>query len=169
MQRVLSRPYVSWEVDQESRHPGRGIRNSSQMSAQFARAGDRLPWTGGPVHSIPERIMIERTEPAVDNIPNQFVKFVLEQWRDFTLRVRTALMSERSNQPVERGLRETQVLLDGVEALLSEQLFREVGALEMMPMGSQVLQKREGYRDVLQAFVSFQLASTLSWTGGEDV
>src|SRR5262249_42442512 len=47
--------------------------------------------------------------------------------------------------------------------------FREVGTLTHFPAGSQVLQKREGFRDLFRAYVQSEAAASLSWQGGEDV
>ncbi len=70
---------------------------------------------------------------------------------------------------VDRGIRESQELLDRFDAILAEELFREVGDLTVFPGGNQVLQKREGYRDILRAYVQFEVAAQLSWTGGDEV
>ena len=32
-----------------------------------------------------------------------------------------------------------------------------------------MLQKREGYREILRAYIQFEVASKLAWSGGEDV
>jgi hypothetical protein len=48
-------------------------------------------------------------------------------------------------------------------------IFREVGPLTLFPAGDQVLQKREGYRDLFRTCVQFEAAAVLSWQGGEDV
>ena len=68
-----------------------------------------------------------------------------------------------------RGVREANALQDELDALLNEPLLREVSSLTHFPGGSQVLQKREGYRELLRAYVEFEIASKLAWDGGEDV
>ena len=39
----------------------------------------------------------------------------------------------------------------------------------LMNMNSPVLQRKEGYREVFQAWLLFDLAAKLNWDGGEDV
>ena len=46
---------------------------------------------------------------------------------------------------------------------------KRVGALEAFPAGNQVLQRREGYRDVFRAFLQGEVAATIEWEGGEDI
>jgi len=52
--------------------------------------------------------------------------------------------------------------------MLGEELFREVAGLTQFPANDQVLQKREGYRDVLRAYLQFQAAANLSWEAIQD-
>ena len=66
-------------------------------------------------------------------------------------------------------MRETRLVLDELDSILSEELFREVGPLYRFPADNQVLQKREGYREILRAYIQFEVASKLAWSGGEDV
>ena len=46
---------------------------------------------------------------------------------------------------------------------LSNKLFGDIGTLDYIPFNSQVLQKREGYRDIFQFFLMFEFSFKLSW------
>jgi predicted component of viral defense system (DUF524 family) len=52
---------------------------------------------------------------------------------------------------------------------LESELFREVGPASALPLGSPVLQRRHGYREVLSTWLKFTLAAKLAWSGGDDV
>jgi len=52
---------------------------------------------------------------------------------------------------------------------LAEGFLQDVGELSHFPGGNQVLQKREGYRDVFRLYALCEVASQLAWSGGEDV
>jgi hypothetical protein len=80
-----------------------------------------------------------------------------------------ALQDLPINTVTRRGLREATELTERIEALLSEELFREVSFLSQFPGSNQVLQKREGYRDIFRAYLQFEMAASLAWTGSEDV
>lgn len=67
------------------------------------------------------------------------------------------------------GLRETQDVLNRLDAILANEVFREIGQLSRFPAGNQVLQKREGYREIFRAYVQFEAAAKLSWEGGDEV
>jgi predicted component of viral defense system (DUF524 family) len=52
---------------------------------------------------------------------------------------------------------------------LAAPLFREVGDALVAPLGSPVVQRRPGYRELLAAWLKFQLASRLTWSGSDEV
>jgi uncharacterized protein len=172
MGQILARPHVSWLEEEQSLPPGRGARSTGRLARELARAGPRVALPKGQqqaLQSLPITIINRRTEATVDNIPNQFVKFALVRWRDVVGDVAAALGLEPASGPVRRGIREATVLSDRLEAILSEELFRELGELTHFPAGSQVLQKRAGYRDLFQGYVEFELAAQLAWSGGSEV
>jgi hypothetical protein len=51
---------------------------------------------------------------------------------------------------------------------LSADVFRGVSPPDMLPLGSPVLQRKEGYREVYQAWLRFDMAARLVWQGGEE-
>jgi predicted component of viral defense system (DUF524 family) len=168
---ILARPHVTWEPVTEVRRPGQGVRASSSANRAFLAPGPRVPTPshlllGAP--TLPARIEAVRTESTVDNVPNQFVRFALMRWRDVVVAIHDMLLGA-SGVIGKRGIAEVTSVLDHLEGVLAEELFREVGQLEAFPAGNQVLQKREGYRDVLRAYIQFELAAKLAWEGGEDV
>ncbi len=167
---ILARPYESWERVDQLRRPGQGMRGHRALSRELSRMGPREPWPDGPAGiGVPSRILEQRTESTLDNLPNQFVKFALQRWRECVQRLNDAMSILPPGLSVERGIRESQELLGELDALLSEELFREVESLSLFPGGNQVLQKQEGYRDVLRAFAQVEVAASLSWAGGDEV
>lgn len=171
LQNILARPHVTWEVFEEERRPDRGARASSGLSRALTVPGPRGPapaYLRPVVAFLPHRIASTRTETTVDNVPNQFVRFALTRWRDVLHLIRDGL-TRSAGISARRGLLEVDVILERLEGVLSEELFREVGELSAFPAANQVLQKREGYRDVLRAYLQFELAAKLAWKGGEDI
>jgi predicted component of viral defense system (DUF524 family) len=170
IQQVLARPYVMWSEEIETRRVGASIPARSSVMRELVRPGPRVRTSlGGSLETLPSSIRVLRTEATVDNPANRFVKFALTAWRDTIEVIRRVLSEEESTFPVQRGLQEVTLLENELESLLGHELFRDVGTLEHFPTGNQVLQKREGYREVLRAFVQWDLASKLAWNGGEDV
>ena len=166
---IVRRPHVAWIDYHEPIHPSKGIKAGSYVSRQMAKAGPRSPWKHKVIDSIPLKIHRHRTEVTVDTTPNRFVKFALEQWRDVVARIAEILANQSVNPAIDRGLREVEETRDYLDSVLAEGLFRELGNIDGFPADNQVLHKREGYRDVFQAYIQFDVAAKLSWAGGEDV
>jgi predicted component of viral defense system (DUF524 family) len=79
------------------------------------------------------------------------------------------LASARGSQTDLRLLREVLSLRRAISEYVETELFSEVGAATMLPLGSPVLQRRNGYREVLTTWLKFSVAARLTWAGGEDV
>jgi predicted component of viral defense system (DUF524 family) len=169
MREIIKRPHVSWEQIHEEVRPGQGMKGTSSLVRQIAKAGQRSPWLDGPIATIPHKLDRSQTEVSLDTTPNRFVKFALMRWRGVVSQISDILQQREDNPTRKRGTRETSQVLDELDAILSEELFREVGPLYRFPADDQVLQKREGYREILRAYIQFEVASKLAWSGGEDV
>jgi predicted component of viral defense system (DUF524 family) len=168
IQHVLARPHRAWVTEEITRAPGQGIRATARVLRQLRQPGRRLPWDDGPVESLPARLPVPQTEETLDTPENRFVKFALTRWRDVVATIGRRLEEERDSQPVARGRSEVAHLVEQLDALLAADLFTAVGELAQFPAGSQVLQKRAGYRDIYRAYVQFEAAARLSWGGGDD-
>jgi len=170
---VLARPHRAWIAEEQLRRPGQGFSAGSALARQIAAPGPRVPWHRSgewlPSTSLPAYLRAVRTEETLDTPENRFVKFVLTRWRDLAAQLGDVLERDAPNAAVQRGRREVKALVDQLDWVLAEDLFREVGTLTHFPAGSQVLQKREGYRDLFRAYVQSEAAALLAWQGGEDV
>ena len=172
--RIIAKPYVAWTESPELRPPNRGLPSSSTIARQLSRPGRRFllgePTVPGRPKSLPAQIEISRAEETLDNVPNRFVKFVLQRWSDELSAIEKSLMTlDLASAPAQRGLREIESIRTILDGLLSEELFREIGELTRLPSGNPVLLGREGYRDILDAYLKSDLAARLSWTGGDAV
>jgi predicted component of viral defense system (DUF524 family) len=171
-QHIVAQPHVAWEEEEEERQPSQGMRSSASAARRLVQGTRRVPSPPAirsRLATIPHRVLLFRTETTVDTIPNRFIKFALTRWRDVLLEIETRLRLSEHSIGVQRGLLEIGAVMDQLDGLLGEELFREVGRLEAFPGSNQVLHKKEGYRDVFRAYLLFELAAKLAWKGGEDV
>ncbi|MGN6420873.1 MAG: DUF2357 domain-containing protein [Pseudobacter sp.] len=100
---------------------------------------------------------------SVDTAENRFIKYALTHFLDTC----TLFRSNLDNTPPH--LLEVVSLQDRLIQYLSHPIFKDVGILHSIPYNSQILQRKDGYREVLRVWIMFEVASQLCWSGGDDV
>jgi predicted component of viral defense system (DUF524 family) len=163
--RVVHSPHVTWESRVELVPAGRPIPGSSRLSRALARPGPRTPTYGRlAVATAPRTLDRARTDPSLDSVPNQFVKYALRRWRTVAQRLADSLGAlDAVPGPVRRGRDVVAQVLKQLDGYLAQPLFREVGELMVFPASNQVLQKRHGYRQILRTFVLGEFGGRLSF------
>lgn len=118
---------------------------------------------------VPSEIKSERKFESVDTPPNQFVKFALLRFRELCNSVLEAKINQNpAFGPDDAVSIETMSMLQSLDALLALPFFNDVGELKRIPFESTTLQRREGYREILLAWLMLDAASKLDWPGRED-
>lgn len=163
LREIILRPHTAWETSSEWVRPGAGVRADSNMLRQLAKSGARSAWPGGPIASIPSLLDRRRTVATHDTTPNRFVKFALEHWRQILGDIDRGLAKAQATTVALRGRREIAAVNSQLEEILHHDVFAEVGRLARFPTDDQVLQKREGYRDIFKAYWETEFAARLSW------
>lgn len=128
---------------------------------QPAGEGGGLAGTGW----MPEEVRTERKFETLDTPPNRFLKFALGQFRATCEEVVVA--AGRKEWLVAAA--EARDLLERLDSFLDDPFFDDVGPMSRLPLDSQVLQKREGYRDILLAWLMHDAAARLNWPGRKEV
>ncbi len=108
---------------------------------------------------FPSRIQQNVLVEDVDTPENRLVK-------DFLVSVSNLIDSVNSNLDPERGgyvWDRLQEFLSIIEHYLSDAWLLDVGQLSYVPANSQLLQKKDGYRDIFLMYVSMQLAFRIEW------
>lgn len=165
--RILETPVTSWAHKEENLDTRKARRMTRAIAQQFAAASHRVPLPDGhplrtSLDSVPSSISLYTKRETVDTPENRFVKHVLGEFLLFCSETRR-LIGEG------RAYREALQLERILENILGHALFKEVSAPLTLRLNSPVLQRREGYREVLRAWLMYDLAAKLSWKGGEDV
>jgi hypothetical protein len=173
LHRITTHPHRKWEPEETVCDTRRGFRPDSRSLRQLARGTRRVPLPEGhplkaTVPSIPERISLYRNVQTDDTPENRFVKFALKTFSGFLNKMRHNL-EMKGNGADARLCVEIKTLESEIESSLSADIFRGVSDPDMLPLGSPVLQQKEGYREVLQAWLKFDMAARLVWLGGDDV
>lgn len=180
--RITTHPHNHWEIEERLIDVRQGFRATGKTMREIARAPRRV--SVPPSHplknivpTVPERISIRSSAPTLDTNENRFVKFALEAFVAFLHSMRAKLY-EIELQRIKQGKKASRadVRLSEEIALLEQSLllalnadmFRNLSTLQTLPLGSPVLQRKAGYREVLQAWLRFDSAARLMWHTNED-
>lgn len=174
LRRIVENPYLRLEDEETERDIRRAARFGAAALRQVASSARRTAAPAslrGRIATLPERIAgIARRETA--DIPeNRFVKHVLTTFRT---RLRE-FKDDIHNGIVRPGKEKCYAIELDVEAglkrldrWLTTEFFRCVGPLVSMPTASVVLQRREGYRDLLRKWLQSQAAAAIALPVGAD-
>ena len=173
--RIIMMPNTVWKEDVEVIPVGQSRRIGRRETCQLAKGFRRvnLPESHplkmrNVLHSLPEKIEVRDKRVSVDTPENRFVKHALETFQR-TLEEMLEKLEKIARASDGWIVQEIRGLLDQLDETLTRSFFREIARPEFLPLGSPVLQRKEGYRDVLRVWLQFDLSARLCWRGGEDV
>lgn len=122
-----------------------------------------------------QEILTERKFDSFDTPPNRFIKFALQTFCGICEDVihsritnpdtgRTMVLNQ------ERGAawQEAVQMRGTLDACLAAPFFADISPLRRIPFESQALQKREGYREILHAWLMLDVAAQIDWPGRND-
>lgn len=172
--RVAQHPYRRRENQEREardlRRSGRVDRGALRSLGMGARRFAVPP--GHPlrtfVESLPQTISAARILETEDTAENRFVKFIIETFAAFVTKMQVRL--ETLHRPSDgRLIASVRALAAELRALATLDAFRRVGPPSFLPYRSVVMQRREGYREILRAWIHFHVGVRLVWSGGDDV
>lgn len=166
--KIISAPVTRWK-ESEIIKDIRGIKrfNNSAIK-QLSSASNRFDLPNDHhlksiLSSIPSKLRVNNKTETVDTPENRFVKHVLVSFLSFCTDFKMKL-NENSRLKTEAAL-----LVDKLDQLLSNAVFKEISNPTTLPLNSPVLQRKEGYREILRVWLMFDLAAKMVWHGGDDV
>lgn len=157
---VRRRPHTSlarWSVWR----PAELVRSNDHLRNPVLFGRDWHPRNG---RATPSALREVTTQETVDTPPNRFLRHALESFLavcDEVLR-----MGRKRSGPAQELAAELASRLNGV---MGSGFFREIGRPRRLALENQTLQKREGYRDFLRAWIKLDQAARLDWDGRKDV
>ena len=168
--KIVASPVRKWEETIVERDVSNVKRLSRRNMHQIASSRDRIPVYNGDeiglphgLNSVPRTLTVAYKRDSLDNQENQFVKFVLRSFSSFCSELRE---KKNANDRLKAEIDKTMDVLNGH---LSTLFFKQVSMPSQLNLNSPVLQRKEGYREILQAWLMFDLAAKLSWKGGDNV
>jgi len=169
--RILSAPVNVWSKTDEETDIRRIRRLGSSHLRQIASRSHRIRVPDdhalkSKMKDIPARISAGRKIETVDTPENRFIKHALELFCNFCSEIRSLL---KKNGNLTRSYKEARQLEEKLGGMLNHDFFREISPPISLPLNSPILQRKEGYREVLRIWLMFDLAAKMIWKGGEDV
>ena len=168
LHKILSSPVTSWKETELLKDIRNTRRFDSRAMRQLAGSGNRIELPENhplksKLDSVPARIQISSKTETADTPENRFIKFALNSFRSL---ISEFISKVKEENRIKQEARQLETLLD---ELLSHSLFKEISNPATLPLNSPVLQRKEGYREVLRVWLMFDLAARLIWSGGNDV
>jgi predicted component of viral defense system (DUF524 family) len=176
---ILSSPHSQLLTEEEEQKLGKiGKVNGSQIrqmaykqprrSLPNGHALTKILCKGPERPSVPTHLMVQIHRETVDTPENRFIKYAISEFFEFVSTVEKRLLSLDKHSQIF-ATREVKPLREKFDQYLHASLFRNISPLKTLPLGSPVLQRKSGYREVLQSWIKFYAASRLIWHGGDDV
>lgn len=169
--RIVTTPVTKWKETTEEKDIRSTRRFSNINIKEILKDGKRniLPEThylrNYSIETLPERITTIRKIDSVDTPENRFIKHALENFLKFC--------TDINNKAKEFGHKkmeiESELLIHELESHLHRSLFNDISRPTTLKLNSPVLQRKEGYREVLRVWLMFDLAARLIWKGGDDI
>lgn len=181
MAQILRYPNEKLEAEQEIRPIERPFRAGKSFHSQVAMGGARtavpeshslhgiMKGLGIDDPSLPSKVRVASKRRTLDTPENRFVKFALKSFSRFLDHAEEIIRSGEGKRKYEPVLQDIKNLQSRIARHLAAGMFSEVGELRFVPMGSPVLQRKAGYREVLRHWLEFRLSSKIKWAGAEEV
>lgn len=169
--RIVTTPVTKWAETAEERDIRKVRRFTNANMKELRRGGKRtkLPDTHClgrlGIDTMPERITSIRKSDSVDTPENRFIKNALEIF----LKTCTDINNKAREISHKKMETESGLLILGLESQLHHAIFKEISRPTTLKLNSPVLQRKEGYREVLRVWLMFDLAAKLIWKGGDDI
>ncbi len=177
---VLRNPRRLLEDERQEQSISHPFKAGRDFARQISKVGDRI---GLPENhplrqmhpnltSLPARIEVARRTDFLDTAENRFVKMVLVDFRDFLAEVAAMLARDPADavKPNNvRMLRDVARLRGRLDAMLGLGFLPDVSRPDLLPLGSPVLQRKAGYRELLHLWLQFHVGAQLAWDGGSEV
>src|SRR5690606_34959863 len=169
--RIVTAPVTKWTETTEEKDIRNARRFSNANIKEILKGGKR---TKSPeshymrsfgIDTLPERITTIRKSDSVDTPENRFIKHALENFLKFCTDINNKAKEFR-HKKMEN---ESELLIRELEGQLHHSVFKDISRPTTLKLNSPVLQRKEGYREVLRVWLMFDLAAKLIWIGGDDV
>lgn len=169
MQRIISSPTTKWTEESEETDVRKIKRFRNSEIKQLIHGTNRTTLTtnhslySSNLKSVTTKISSYKKKESLDTPENRFIKHALETFSKFCMDIGI------HPNAGERLIYEANIVTEKLENHLQHNIFKEISRPTTLKLNSPILQKKEGYREILKVWLKFDLAAKLVWNGGEEV
>ncbi|MHA8084922.1 DUF2357 domain-containing protein [Aquirufa antheringensis] len=170
IQKIVSSPTTNWDEELQEIDIRKIRRFSQKDIKQIAIKGNRFELSSDHflnklygLKSIPTYIDSTRKIESIDTSENRFIKHTLEEFLSFCENC------ELKFQQYSSAKLEAKILSTKIASFLNQSFFKQISRPNSLKLNSPVLQRKSGYREVLNSWLKFDLAAKLIWQGGDNV
>ena len=166
VQKIISNPATKWITEMEEKDVRSIRRFSAQNIRELASRPNRMPFPGiiHGLKDIPLKISSTRKVESFDTPENRFIKHILESFLIFCETIETRFEKVK----MLRELLEVKDISQRIDNLLNQPFFKNIGRPTSLKINSPILQRRNGYRELLRSWLRFHLTAQLSWRFDND-
>lgn len=171
IQKIIANPKTNWDIENEVADIRKIKRFTNSATKQLLSGSNRIPLqTNHPLYllgidSVPIKINSFRKKEHLDTSENRFIKHALKVFLRFADECRQYFKTRKYPRPAI----EAENLVTKLDGYLGMSFFKDISRPNSLRLNSPVLQRKSGYREILSAWLQFDLASKLIWKGGDDV
>jgi len=167
---IIKNPATKWLNVTEEINVQKVKRINRSVVKQLSSGNNRMT-TNNPRlaqfvnQGIPQKISVNQKVEHVNTAENRFIKHVLEDFLQFC----TSCKDLFAKRNYAFAAEEADALARRLGIYLSQPFFQNISRPQTLKLNSPILQKRSGYRELLNRWLQFDLAAQLIWTGGDDI
>lgn len=169
--KIVASPKTNWSTETATADLRSVRRFDNAATKQITSGTNRIPLQAAHplreagITSLPQKINSFRKTEHTDTPENRFVKHALEVFLRFAEDCAQFFRDNRYTRPHA----EAAYLVTVLDGYLSQSFFKDISRPTSLKLNSPVLQRQSGYREILSAWLQFDLAAKLVWKGGDDV
>jgi predicted component of viral defense system (DUF524 family) len=167
VQKIIASPTTRWHEELELKDI-RSVRRMNSFSIRQIVSGSnrvKLASPIGKLYDVPAKIESTHKKETRDTPENRFIKYALEVFLQFCIDCRFSFITNGYS----KSKIEAEALVEKLENHLNHPFFKEIERPSTLKLNSPALQRKSGYREILNAWLHYDLAAKLIWKGGDDV
>ncbi len=114
---------------------------------------------------LPGEVTTIHKYDSYDTPANRFIKFALISFSEICTKILEKVEIDKNGKEY---FSEAKRIINQIDDILNDTFFDDINDLEIMPVNNQILEKREGYSQIFNAFSMIDLALKLDWKGKDD-